>query len=151
MMFLLPIARSSTQPRPNSFAATSQACAKSWEISSVITESLKPEAASARRHIAGTAATPRPNRNVRRDGMSTLRARERASGHANALSASGVHRAPIVQRHPAPGDAIDEPEADQHHRQPGNQDADAERADDEQHAERDPQQPEPERPDLPAE
>src|SRR5438477_8643403 len=35
MTFLLCMARSSTQPRPNSRAATSQACPKSCEISSV--------------------------------------------------------------------------------------------------------------------
>src|SRR5258708_6337835 len=40
MTFLLCMARSSTQPRPNSRAATSQACAKSCEISSVRMEIL---------------------------------------------------------------------------------------------------------------
>src|SRR5436190_14201532 len=38
MTFLLCMARSSTHPRPNSRAATSQACPKSCEISSVRTE-----------------------------------------------------------------------------------------------------------------
>ena len=44
------------------------------------------------------------------------------------------HRPAIVQRQPASGDAVDEPEADDAQGQPGDEDADAERDDDEQRA-----------------
>src|SRR6185503_7361540 len=41
MRFFPHISRSSTYPSPNSLAATSTACPKSWVISSVMTDSLK--------------------------------------------------------------------------------------------------------------
>src|SRR5262245_48124459 len=88
MMFLSCIARSSTQPRPNSFEATSHACAKSWEISSVITDSLNAEVSNAR--PSGSAATPRLNRNSRRDGIPASSAR-----HANTGSPGQSLRAPL--------------------------------------------------------
>src|SRR4051812_12770147 len=69
--FLLCIARSSTQPRPNSRAATSQACGKSCEISSVITESLNEEAPPVRQ-VNGSAAMPTPRRKSRRVGIGRL-------------------------------------------------------------------------------
>src|SRR5262245_12755302 len=55
------------------------------------------------------------------------------------LSSSGGHRLDghrpaIVQCQPTSGDAVDEPEPDNHQREPGDQDTQAERADDEQHA-----------------
>src|SRR5689334_3069249 len=74
--FLLCIARSSTQPRPNSRAAISQAWGKSCEISSVITDSLNEEALPIRQ-VNGSAAMPTPRRKSRRvgigRGLSTIR------------------------------------------------------------------------------
>src|SRR5262249_2638316 len=54
-------------------------------------------------------------------------------------------------REPSANDAVDEPEADDRHRQPGDQDAKAERADHEQGTKPDPEEAEPERANLPAE
>src|SRR5678809_166605 len=54
----------STNPMPNSLAATSQAWPKSWEISSVRTERLNVEVA-ARRYRGVAAAAPSAARNVR--------------------------------------------------------------------------------------
>src|SRR5690242_2923268 len=42
-MFFFHMPRSSIQPMPNSCEATSQTCPKSWEISSLITETRKGE------------------------------------------------------------------------------------------------------------
>src|SRR5882762_8022410 len=66
MMFLPPASRRSTSPMPNSRAATSHACPKSWEISSVRIERLNGSAGARNAVRRVAAAAPSPASRVRR-------------------------------------------------------------------------------------
>src|SRR5262249_38193037 len=72
-------------------------------------------------------------------------------GASPRMNLRGVHRPPITEREPAPHDPVNEPEADDRQREPGDENTDSECCDDEEQTEANPEQPVPECPNLPPE